>query len=221
MSVFIPKIQAKQPSDKESLSSDSSGSKVDEKKISKDDLSDTDPQPFKLYDYLFRRDKYKGRDLDSIATRRSVYDDPNLASHYWPKAEYENIHRFDPDARWTVREERVSILFSSQMSGTSFICAVGISQENRLESHALGGHLVLCSQSRSQQPESGQHRQPHSRLEDDHEWCAYSTIFSCITYVSPDFNMGNTVFRLAFLFAELPSQLISKKVGSKVLTASQ
>lgn len=56
---------------------------------------------------LFFRRFYKPIDLDAIATRRSVYDDPDLASHYWPKKEYENLHRFDPNARWTYREEQV------------------------------------------------------------------------------------------------------------------
>jgi hypothetical protein len=46
-------------------------------------------------------------DPDAIATKRCVYDDPALAKHYWPKDDYENIHRFDPAARWTYREEQV------------------------------------------------------------------------------------------------------------------
>lgn len=72
-----------------------------------DDLADADPTPFKLSTWLFGRKSSQLFDQDSIATRRSVYDDPDLAAHYWPKDEYENLHRFDPDARWTWREESV------------------------------------------------------------------------------------------------------------------
>lgn len=46
--------------------------------------------------------------LDAIATQPSVFDNPVTLELYRPPPQYENAHRFDPLARWTWREEKVS-----------------------------------------------------------------------------------------------------------------
>ena len=56
---------------------------------------------------LWRRSK---RDLDSVATQPSVFDDPATVDMYRPSPVYESAHRFDPLARWTWREEIVGVL---------------------------------------------------------------------------------------------------------------
>lgn len=55
---------------------------------------------------LWRRNKV---DLDAIATQPSVFDNPVTLEVYRPPPVFENVHRFDPLARWTWREEKVSV----------------------------------------------------------------------------------------------------------------
>ncbi|KAJ7885110.1 allantoate permease [Mycena olivaceomarginata] len=118
-------------------------------------------------------------DPDAISTRRSVYDDPDLAAHYWPKKDYENLHRFDPKARWTYREEQAlvrKIDWKVMLWAAISFSALNLDRGN-------------ISQANS------------------------DNILGDLKLTTDDFNWGNSVFRLAFLAAELPSQLVSKRVG--------
>ena len=61
-------------------------------------------------------------DLDAIATQRSVFDDPKTLDVYRPPPQYENAHRFDPQAKWSWREEKASrfLEFSHSRTETLF-----------------------------------------------------------------------------------------------------
>ncbi|EFX05825.1 major facilitator superfamily transporter [Grosmannia clavigera kw1407] len=147
--------------------------------VSVDDLAEPeDAAPSQGLLSLFRRQR-SPIDLDAVATVRSVYDDPTLAPFYQPHADYENLHRFDVGARWTVREER-RVRRKTDWLVLSWILimffALNLDRGNL--SNAVADNLL-----------------------DD------------IGATTDDYNTALNMYRIGFLVAEIPSQMVGKWLG--------
>lgn len=85
-------------------------------------------------------------DLDAIATQRSVFDDPKTLDVYRPPPQYENAHRFGPQARWSCRrEEKASPFLESLRNWSSIYILSECRSKDWLPHHDMGICDVLCS----------------------------------------------------------------------------
>lgn len=143
-----------------------------------DDLVDPN-QADQGFNWTWKSLVQKPADLDAIATRRSVFDDPDLAKYYEPGPEYENYHRFDSTERWTYREQR-SLLRKIDLKILLWVLVMffGLNIDRGNLSLAIAGNLL-----------------PDLKLSTN------------------DYNNAQNMYRVGFIIAEIPSQLIGKKLG--------
>lgn len=143
-----------------------------------DDLVDPEDAD-KGFNWTWKSLVGKPADLDAIATKRSVFDDPSLIKYYAPGPEYENYKSFDPSERWTHREERsVRRKIDFRILLWVLIMFFGLNIDRGNLSLAVAGGLL-----------------------DD------------LKLSTNDYNNAQNMYRVGFIIAELPSQLIGKKLG--------
>ncbi|CCF37160.1 major facilitator superfamily transporter [Colletotrichum higginsianum] len=120
-------------------------------------------------------------DLDAIATQPSIWDSENVEEYksLYIHPQWENWSAFDPNFRWTWREERETrrkVDWKIMLWACIMFAALNIDRNNI--SNAVSDNML-----------------------DD------------LNLTRGDYNLGQTISRVGFLVAELPSQLISKRIG--------
>jgi hypothetical protein len=126
---------------------------------------------------LFQRKKRV--DPDAIATTRSVFDDPLLRKYYQPHPQYENLHRFDIDERWTYREEAA---VRRKTDWTILLWILVMFFGLNLDRGNLGN-------------------------------AAADNLLEDLKITTNDYNNAQNMYRIGFLIAEIPSQMIGKRLG--------
>ncbi|KEF52189.1 uncharacterized protein A1O9_11816 [Exophiala aquamarina CBS 119918] len=130
-----------------------------------------------------------------VKNANNVFDAPE-ASLYKPVEGFEGTHRFDPSATWTQAEEKAlmkKLDWRIALPACIMFFALQLDRGNIVQ--ALSDNMLS---ERSNTPS----------LSDR------SNVFTKDLGLTTDhYNNGQTFFFYSFLFAELPSQLISKKLG--------
>lgn len=143
---------------------------------------------------LFQRKKDK-TDPNNIATQPSVFDTAD-AKYFEPSPEYENKHRFDPLFRWTWGEQ-TKVTRKADFRILPWVCLSSIFLSNtRLI-------IVKCMLL-------------FFALDIDRSNITNATADNFLDDLGlsqSDYNLGQTLSKIGFLVAELPSQLVSKRVG--------
>ncbi|KAI9733104.1 MAG: hypothetical protein M1834_003651 [Cirrosporium novae-zelandiae] len=89
-------------------------------------------------------------DPDAIATQPSVFDDPETAKEYQPRPDWENLHRFDPTARWTWGEENTLTLYKAQALSDNFLKDMHMTRNDYNLGNTVFKLSFLCSELPSQ-----------------------------------------------------------------------
>ncbi|KAJ5657047.1 major facilitator superfamily domain-containing protein [Penicillium longicatenatum] len=142
-------------------------------------LAEAEPTRSSQSLFSFFRRRHAKNDPDATATTRSVFDDPVLAKFYTPHPGYENLHRFDPQARWTYGEEaRVRRKTDWRILLWILVMFFGLNLDRGNLGNAAADNL----------------------LED-------------LNLTTNDYNNAQNMYRIGFLIAEIPSQMIGKRLG--------